>query len=102
MALKALKQIATKNQELDRVQDNIQTFSEVLTKIPFLDGVLLEDVILTTTEKLINHTLGRKPLGWIIVKKNAAQDIYESGTTLQTRFLSLTAAGTVTVNLWVF
>jgi hypothetical protein len=102
MSIKDFKAISTENDELDRVQDNVSLFTQPLVDNPLLDGRLLEDVILTTSEVLVEHKLGRKPRGWYIVKKNAAQDIHESGTTLQERFLSLTAAGTVTVSLWVF
>ena len=100
--ISGFKTIRTKNSELDRVQSNVQLFSNELTTNPLLDGVLLKDIDLTTTETLVNHTLGRLPQGWIIIKKDAAQDVYESGTTLQQRFLSLTAGGAVTVSLWVF
>jgi len=102
MPVFGFKSLSTKDKVLDRVQNNIEIFSDSVIKNPLLDGMLLEDIALTTTETQVNHKLGRVPNGWIIVKKNAAQDVYESGTTLTDRFLSLTAAGTVTVSLWVF
>lgn len=100
--MKNFNQIHTNNADLNRVQDNIVLFTTPITNISILDGALVEDVSLSTSETKVNHTLQRKPIGWIIVKKDAAQDVYESGSTNQDRFLSLTATGTVTVSLWVF
>lgn len=102
MGPQGFKRLKSETPELDKVQNNIQIFSDSVVEIPLLDGILIKDVVLTTSETLVDHKLGREPQGWLIVKKNAAQDIYESGSTLKQRFLSLTAAGTVTVTLWVF
>lgn len=100
--METFKQIHTGDGDLNRVQDNITQFSTPISKLLLLDGVLLEDVALTSSETQVPHKLNRAPNGWIIVKKNAAQDVYESGTDVQNRFLSLTASGTVTVSLWIF
>ena len=87
---------------LDRFQQNIATVFGALSQVEPLNGRLIEDVALSTSETLVEHKLGRAYRGWIIVNKNAAQDVYVSSTTLNERFLKLTAAGTVTVSLWVF
>ena len=100
--MKNFSQIHTSSNDLNRVQDNIAVFANPITRNLLLDGVLIEDIDLTTSETKVNHTLNRKPNGWIIVKKDAAQDVYESGSTVPDRFLSLTAGGNVTVSLWVF
>lgn len=100
--MKSFKRVHTPNELLNRVQDNMSLFADALVKIPLLDGILIKDVVLGTTEVRINHTLGREPQGWIIVKKNAAADIYESSSTLTDRYLSLTATATVTASIWIF
>jgi hypothetical protein len=102
MSVKPFKEITTKNEKLDRVQTNVTTFSDSVVSIEFLNGRLIEDVVLGTTEVQVEHKLGRELRGWIIVDKNAQQDVWKSASTLTKRFLSLTAAGTVTVSLWVF
>lgn len=102
MSVKPFKEFTTKNEKLDRVQTNVTTFSDSVVSIELLNGRLIEDVILGTTEVQVEHKLGRDLRGWIIVDKNAQQDIWKSSETLTKRFLSLTAAGTVTVSLWVF
>jgi len=100
--IKPFKELRVKDPVVERVQSNISTAFNPLTDIPLLNGRLIEDVALTTSETKVEHKLGRAYRGWIIVDKNAAQDVYVSSETLTQRFLSLTAAGTVTVSLWVF
>lgn len=102
MTVRPFKEITTKDERLDRVQANVTTFADSVLGINILDGRLIEDVVLGTTEVDVEHKLGRDLRGWLIVDKNAQQDIWKSSTTLTKRFLSLTAAGTVTVSLWVF
>ena len=93
---------ADKMKDVERVQNNIESFANQLTNIPILNGVLLEDVALSGSETLVNHKLGRAYRGWIIVDKNANQGVWVTNTTYPERFLGLTAGGTVTVSLWVF
>ena len=94
--------IKAKSPELNRIQANIDTFADSVTSIPILDGNLIKDVELSSSETQVSHKLGRKYRGWIIVDKNAQQDVWVSSTDLTQRFLALTAAGSVTVSLWVF
>ena len=96
------KTLTTRSLELDRVQANVSTFVNSVLDIPILNGRLIEDVDLTSSETLVEHKLGRNYRGWIIVDKNAQQDVWVSAENLTERFLRLTAAGTVTVSLWVF
>jgi hypothetical protein len=66
----------------------------------FTTGVLLEGVTLSTSAKSVNHTLGRKALGYWIVKRSANAVVYDTAIDDQT--LTLVASGSVTVSLWVF
>lgn len=102
MAISGFKKALTNNAEINRIQLNIAEFVSPLTSNPMLDGRLIENVVLGTTETLIEHKLGRAYQGWIIVNKNAAQDVYVSSTSLPKKHLALTAGGTVTVSIWVF
>lgn len=102
MAISGFKKSTTENPDVNKVQVNIAEFVTPLISNEMLDGRLIEDVALSTSETLVEHKLGRAYKGWIIVNKNAAQDVYVSSTTLTKRYLALTAGGTVTVSLWVF
>ena len=97
------KTLKVQDPVMDRVQANIELVLSPLGNIPLLSGILLPDIVLGSSETAVKHKLGRAPRGWLIVDKNAQQDVWRTNaTTLPTQFLNLTAAGTVTVTLWVF
>lgn len=102
MAIRTFKTVTTASTELDRVQQNIGLFTTPLINNPMLDGMLLEDVVLTTSETNVPHMLNRPYMGWTLVNKNAQADVWVSSSTQDTIFLNLTASAAVTVSLWVF
>ena len=92
--------------ELIRAQDNISAAMARVVACPLLDGVLLEDVTITTSLN-VTHGLGRAWRGFIITKINANATIRAATDPSPAAFLALTASlGTgvanVTVDLWVF
>lgn len=102
MALIPFQKFQSKAQDLNRLQTNIDMFSRSLIDIPILNGVLLENIVLSTTAAQIQHKLDRNYRGWIVVKQNANATIYSTSSTLSQQFLTLTASAAVTVTLWVF
>lgn len=96
----AYRQIQTKDFEISQVQTNTANTLNILIKVPMNDGTLLEDQVITTSDTPLNHGLGRRPVGYLIVTKNAAEDVYQ--TAMTENFLTLKATGSVTVNVWVF
>ena len=52
----------------------------------------------------VEHKLGRKTRGYLVIRKSAAETVYEEVEDYDNRklFLKLKASGSVTVNLWVF
>lgn len=98
------KKVGQKSQEVSNFQDNCeQVFNRITTK-QILDGLLIEDLPLTTAAKNVAHGLGRPVAGYIVIKRNANAVVYdnESTNTKKTQFLILRASATVTVSLWVF
>lgn len=75
-----------------------------LNSRPFLDGRLVEDVDLTTSQTKVAHGLGRIPKGWVVVDKTGNVDVWRdtTGTSQRKTFLYLKADAAVTVSLWVF
>lgn len=73
---------------------------QALLRIPLLDGVLKSDQSVTTSTATIKHGLGRRPLGWLILTKDANADVWE--TSRSNTDLVLDSSATVTVDLWVF
>lgn len=88
--------------ELNRLQEKLQEFFAPIIACPIIDGNLLTNVSLSSTETKVEHKLAREPQGYIITRKNANQDVWESSKALPTRHLSLTATGDVVVDIWVF
>ncbi len=67
-----------------------------------LNGALIEDIALGTTEVKVAHKLGRAYTGWFPVNLNANAVIYVSSTTLPNQFLNLKASASCTASIWVF
>jgi hypothetical protein len=83
------------------LQSAIEAAFRSLDRVPLLDGRLIENIELTTTERKIPHNLGRKPKGYLIVDTNAAATVHRSSES-DDRYLPLTSSATVTVKIWVF
>ncbi len=100
-----VKQIDPENQSITQTQSNVNTAVRQIANSPIIDGVLIKNIDVGTTDTVINHKLGREPLGWIIVRKNEAGEIYESTTVNNNRdkFLLLRGStATTDTNFWIF
>ena len=86
---------------LNRLQDRVQDWATQLDKQEIVNGVLLKDVALTTSQTSIAHKLGRVPTGVILVRTPVQLDIWEP-TAADKDFLYIQASAATTVNLWVF
>ena len=86
-------------------QDHVESVINPVLDVAIIDGVILEDIDLVSGSfTSIEHKLGRKPRGYLIIRKSTAQTVYEDAGDYDNRklFLKLRASGSVTVNLWVF
>lgn len=65
---------------------------------------LLANIILVNGKNVINHKLGKKLQGWIVVGNNASTTFYDSQSSNQQQQLTLilNASGACTINLLVF
>lgn len=73
---------------------------EVVSKA-ILDGRLIEDITVSTTDLTVTHRMGRIPRGAIVVKASGLGNIrlYQfTADTITTR----SASGTQTVSIWIF
>lgn len=94
--------------DINHIEDeNVQrAFRQILDRLNTIgggalaNGTLVRDVALTTSSVKVPHTLGRKPRGYIVTKRNANAVVYNGDFSI--RFLNLTASAAVTVDLWVF
>ena len=105
MALKFFKKINTTIKELYQTQENVEQVLKPILNSAIIDGVLVKAIDVGTTDTIVNHKLGRSPLGWIVVKRNEDAVIYESATANndRNRFLILQASSATTdTYFWIF
>jgi len=97
-------QLATGNAATDQQMGYIATALNPLLQLPFASGNRVQDVDITTADTVVDHGLEQAPEGWIILKQNAAQVIYESATVndFPETTVILKAGGTVTADLFFF
>ena len=97
-------QLSTGNAATDQVQGYIATALHPLFQLPFASGNRVQEVEITTADTVVNHGLEQATEGWIILKQNAAQIIYESATVndFPETTVILKAGGTVTADLFFF
>lgn len=102
---RSFKKFVSDNSEITEVQRNVAEVLEPIIQANLLDGLLIEDVELTSgQDNVVPHLLNRVPQGWIIVRKNADSRVWEnvSGNRLKNANLLLQCSSSVTVSLWVF
>lgn len=92
------------NKNLMLVETNWSAVLNPVIDNPIVQGHILSNVALTTGTNTINHKLGRKLQGWIVVGRNNASTIYDNQAANPNPQLNLilTASAGVTVNLYVF
>ena len=88
--------------KLDQMQKNIVGLVNNITKNPFLDGVLIQNVDLSATQKAVPHKLNRAYVGFFITNINANANVWVSASDDKAAFIKLTASGTCIVDIWVF
>lgn len=84
----------------DRILEGLNfSLSNVLT-----DAQLIDSLSLTTGNNVVSHKLGRKLLGWFVVRINAAITLFDTQATnlLSDKTLNLTASGPAIASLVVF
>ena len=63
-----VKQIDPENQNITQTQSNVNTAVRQIANSPIIDGVIVKDVtFVSATDTVVNHKLGREPLGFIVI-----------------------------------
>jgi hypothetical protein len=101
---KYFRKVTSGDRNISQLQSNVEQAVSDVIKAPILNGRLLEDVELTSAPTRIEHKLGRKPSGYIIVKRNADAQVYDSLASEESPalFLPLISSANVTVSIWIF
>jgi hypothetical protein len=61
----------------NRIQLNIEKVLNPVLVNPILDYNIVNSVRLIAGDNLVDHKLGRKPLGWYLVRKRGPAEIYD-------------------------
>lgn len=101
MPLPVFNRLNLKEFETSRLQDNVaQALVPVLSN-PLLNGRLIEGVFLSTSAATpVEHKLGRRALGYIVVAKNASATVYNGD--INDNYIQIITDVNCTVSLWVF
>jgi hypothetical protein len=68
-----------------------------------IQGQLLQNQQLIDGTTVINHKLGRTPLGWFLVSPQAAATVYQAAQQPNPNLtLTLVSSAAVTTSIWVF
>jgi len=100
----SFKKTRTDDASLRQVQDSIDLVFGQIIRRKILDGVLIENVSLVSGTNIVSHTLGRPINGFLVVRRNANEEVWNSTTDRinESLAVALDASGTVTVSLWFF
>lgn len=88
--------------EANRIQDHVGTLLNEVAAIPLLSGTAVNGIVLGATAVNVSHGLGRPWTNFLVTNRNANATVWASSTANAAQVLTLTASGTVTVNLWVW
>lgn len=80
-------------------QQNVEDEFSAVNRISILDNRIISNVVVSTSTA-VEHKLGRTPLGYIVINRNANAQIWNG--TIDDKFLNLNSSGAVTVSLLVF
>lgn len=101
MALQLLPLYKIGNPTQDLWQTQWKSILDIVLGKQIVDGVLLTNQVLKNGVNTINHKLGRKPVGWIIIDADAAVTPFRSQPWNE-KTLTLTVGADVNICLWVF
>lgn len=103
MSVRDYKKLGLDSNEQSKMQEYVGQVLTPIIRCPLIDGVLLKGVALANGTTLVDHKLGREPLGWLVVRVNGTASIFEPDTASKKKtYLTLTSNAAVTVDLWVF
>jgi len=91
----------TDDKDTAKLQDRIERIVQQVQNVPFLKGILLEEVTLVNSvANRVTHLLGRTPVGCWLVKGTAGYQATMTAADEKKMTISCGAAQTAT--LWVF
>lgn len=88
----------------NRSSQDQNTALQSIIKCPLLSGVLIEDVLVSTSVTFIKHKLNRSFLGWFVTENDTQSIVHRDFMSLADTsiYLPLIASASSTISLWVF
>ncbi len=102
---KPYRRVQSEDRVVNQIQDNIQDVFNDLTKTQILNNLIIKDIPLTSgVLNVVNHKLGRNPLGYFIIKKNANSVIWDeqSNNSVSDRTVKLRCSTSCIVDILIF
>lgn len=102
--LPKFKTFNASNVELNRLQDNVADgFNSVLTSL-ILDYNIVSNQALKVGDNIVDHKLGRAPVGWFIIRKRGPGNFYDKqdSNPTPTRNIVINSDAAVTVDIYFF
>lgn len=98
------KKIRSENSDIRQIQDAIALVIDQISSKDILDGILVEDISLVSGVNLVSHKLDRAPKGFIVVARNANQNVWNGVSTraVSNLNMALQCSGSVKVSIWFF
>lgn len=92
------------DRDLQLLQTRWKSLIDPLLASPLATASILSGVVLATGPNVVNHLLGRRLVGWTLVRQRAAASIYDTQDANQTPQLTLqlTSSANVVVDILVF
>jgi hypothetical protein len=102
--LKKLITFYTKDDEMNRLMNNLDSALAPLFTNNFLDYSLVSNVVLAVGDNQVDHKLSRAPLGWVVTRKRGAGNFYDKQdtNTTPTKNYTINSDAVVTVDIYFF
>lgn len=103
MAIASFRRVRSQDNVIRQLQDATSAvFQDIVTR-EILDGQIITGIeLLFGTPSSVSHKLSRPFTGYLVIRKNAASEIWDSPSTAPSSILVLNASVNVTIDIWVF
>jgi hypothetical protein len=102
--IQKLTKIKSDDRVVNLIQDQTNSTINDILDSQIIDSVLLTSVSLVTGDNTVSHKLGRKLVGWFIVRQRSAGTVYDKqdSNSLSESNLILNSSANMTVDIYVF
>jgi hypothetical protein len=103
--VKSFRKTSSDDPVIQKFQENVDVVLKPVLDAQILDGTLLTNISLVSgTTNLVEHKLGREPLGYLVTSVDTNCNVWSSQATniFKTRTLALETSSNCKVSLWVF